>query len=332
VTIELINDNDTWDEFIEGSPHGLIFHKWDSLKIIKKYLTYDLYTYGIYDENVLVGLLPLFYKRINGCKTIFSPPPRTGIPYMGLVMNREYDRSSQKKKEGYLNFCVEEISKEIAKYNPNYLLISTVPGFLDIRPFQWDNYSINPNYTYILDLTRPQEDILNNFHRYLRKDIRHAENKGFRFQVSEDISAFYEMQKKRYKEQNLSDPVENEKYVKNLFEAYPENLRTYYVYSDKNEALGAITVQEYKKRFMTWMGTTKSIEHANEFLIWNLIKHAKENDYEKFELMGANIKNLNQFKSKFNPSLEIGYTIQKKDAFGKLSEWVYLNMIKKKWI
>jgi hypothetical protein len=331
MAIELIEDRVSWDRFIEESPYGLIFHKWDFLKNIEKYLNYELNTYGFYEGSNLIGVLPLYNKKINGLKVIFSPPPKAAIPYLGLVMNKEYGTVSQKKKESFLNLCADEIGNEITKINPNYVSINTVPNFLDVRPFQWNNFSVDPGYTYIIDLTKSLDEIFDSFHRYLRKDIRHAENKGgLKYEVGKDISIFYQMQKQRYEEQNLSDPVENEKYVESQFKAYPDNLKAYYVCNDNGDALGAITTQEYKDRFMTWMGTTRSVEHANEYLMWELIKLAKEKGYRKFELMGAGKRNLCQFKCKFNPSLEVSYSIQKKDTLGKLSEWAYINFVRKK--
>jgi lipid II:glycine glycyltransferase (peptidoglycan interpeptide bridge formation enzyme) len=331
MSIEIIKDKEQWDGFIEESPHGLIFHKWDFLKIMEKYSTYELNAFGIYDGDALIGLIPIFNKKIKGIKTSFSPPPKMGVPYLGLVLGKQYDGLSQRKKEICINSCADEINGEILKYNPNYLLINAVPNFVDIRPFQWNGYSAVPSFTYIIDLQSSLDEIWNNFHRYLKKDIRHAENKSeLNLQPSGDISFFYEMQKKRYSEQNLSDPLHSYEYIDTLFKAFPEYLKIYYVYK-KEELVGAITAHEYKDRFMTWMGTAKSTDHANEFLIWKLIQQAKENDYKEFELMGAGKRNLCQFKAKFNPSLEVSYVIQKKDTIGKISEILYANLIKKKF-
>ena len=68
---------------------------------------------------------------------------------------------------------------------------------------------------------------------------------------------------------------------------------------------------------------------GNEFIIWNLIKKAKGEGYNKLEITGANKKNLCQFKSKFNPSIELCYSIRKKSNLGRLAEMAYHNYIRR---
>jgi lipid II:glycine glycyltransferase (peptidoglycan interpeptide bridge formation enzyme) len=78
-------------------------------------------------------------------------------------------------------------------------------------------------------------------------------------------------------------------------------------------------------------GTTKTEESVggNEFMIWELIKKAKKENYKYFDLVGANNKNLCKFKSKFNPSLDFTYSIKKQDRLGSLAEALYTRLLKK---
>lgn len=330
LTIELIQDGQIWDEFVDESPYGLLFHRWDFLKVVERHTGYQLRSYGVYKGEKLLGLFPLYYRKSGGVRMLFSPPPKTGIYYMGFVLSKEYDGLKQSKKERELGYFSDEMEEKIEETSPDYLLINTVPSFKDARFFKWSNYSVEPNYTYTINLDGSVEEIWSSFNRYLRKDINSAESTGLTLGSAEDISAFYSMLNRRYKEQGLADPLISQDYLKDLFEAYPDNIKMYYIYDKGGEILSAFATLEYKDRCQGWMGLMRATGHANEFLIWNMIKLSKAKNFKNFEIIGANVKNQCPFKSKFNPELEMNYIISKKNMLGNMAEWAYVNLIKNK--
>lgn len=328
MTIEIIKDGQLWDQFIDESPYGTLFHKWDFLKIVERHSGYRLNAYGAYKGERLIGIFPLFYKKTHGVKMLFSPPPRTGIYYLGFVLSKDYNNSKQSKKESELGIFSDEMEGTIEDLSPDYTLINTVPNFLDTRFFKWNDYFVEPNYTYVIDLGKSAEEIMGSFSRHLRRAIKSADGSGTRLGPGEDLSIFCDMQSRRYEEQGMIDPLISEEYFSDLVKAYPDNIKVYYLYERNGEVISALTTQEYKDRFQAWMGLTKTVENANEQIVWNLIQLARERKYKKFEIIGANVKNQCPFKSKFNPSLETNYIIQKKNLRGMMAEWAYINLIK----
>jgi hypothetical protein len=324
---EIIEDKTLWDDFVDENPYGLLYHRWDFLKLAEKYSGYKLRPYGVFKGEELLGIYPLFYKRTNGMKTIFSPPPGRSIPYLGFLVSGEYDKLKQSKKESFLNSFLEDVELEIKKYSPDFMLIYTVPNFLDMRFFKWNNYFVAPEFTYVLNLKMPLEEIWNSFHKDLRRDIKQADSFGLEIKTSNDLSIFYERQEKRFREKAASFSI-NLNYFQDLFDAFPDNLKIYYIYDDKGEAIAASISQEYKGRFLGWMGLAKTAGHANEFMIWKLIELAKSKNLAKFEIAGANVRAQCQFKSKFNPCLELSYHIRRRNALGKVAEWTYGNLYK----
>ena len=323
MTVELIEDKKTWDEFVDESPYAVLSHKWDFLKIIEKYSGYKLYTYGVYKGDYLLGIYPLFYKRKLGLRTIYSPP--MGALYLGFLVSGEYDKLKQSKKESFLNSFLGEMENEIKMYAPDYTLIHTTPNFLDIRFLKWDGYLVIPEYTYALDLNGNAEEIWNGFSHDLRKDLRQADRHGLEFRASDDISILYERQEKRYRELGANFSM-NREYLNELTKAFPDNIRVYYAYNNEGEVISASCQQEYKRRVLGWAAMARTVENGNEFLLWKLIELANSEGYEKFEISGANARNQCIFKSKFNPSLELFYKIIKKSLFGKTASWAYSNL------
>jgi hypothetical protein len=331
MTVVLLNDEKEWDSIIDKSEKGLLFHKWKFLKIAEARSGYRFLPYGVYKGDELICVFPLFYKKENGLKMMFSPPPMLCIPYLGFVMSTLYSGLKQKRKETYMNFVIEEMDAEIKKYSPNYISISLAPNIIDIRPFQWNDYNEVSRYTYFVDLKKPLDDIWNGFDSTCRKNIKKGERLGLKIVEENNPDTFYIMMKNRYNEQGLNLPLKDPQFLKDIMDAFPENLKMYFLYRS-DEIISMNLNYEYKGRAMVWLGSVK-LENGidgNDFLIWEFIKKAKEAGFNEFEIEGASEKRLSLFKSKFNPRLDISFSVYKKDNIGKIAEWTYLNLIKKR--
>jgi hypothetical protein len=331
MSARIITDKDQWDKFVDNSPYGLLFHKWDFLKIVEKHSGFTLLPYGAYKGSELICIFPVFMKKRMGMTLVFSPPPRTGVPYLGFVMSPMYDRVRQRRRESYLNGAIEDIREEINKLSPNYISIITVPGFDDIRPFQWSGYTSGMNYTYTFDLKQRLEEIWKGFDDNCRKNIKQCEGQRLEIKESRDTHEFFRIMCDRYAQQKLNYPVLSAEYLSELIAAFPDNLKMYYLCQDE-KTIGIELVCQYKGNMMLWMGESliqKDIP-ANYYLRWEFIRKAKAEGFEQFEIQGANTRHLCANKSRFNPELTPGFFVYKKDALGSLAEWTYQNLVKRK--
>lgn len=324
--IEIIENKEAWDSLVNNSPNSLLFHKWDFLKIAEDYSGFKLFTYGVHNGEGLLGIFPIFCKKVRGLEIALSPPPGTGIPYLGPAMSSEYEKMGQNKKEHFMSFLAESIDAEMKKRSTVYFNASLVPNLIDARPFGWKGYMLKPDYTYVVDLNKTTDEIWAGFHKDLRRDIRQSEKLGLMFQGSDDISSFYKLLEGRYEEQNLSSPLINEKYIEDLFKYFADNIKLYQIYDEAGEVLSSSTTVEFKDRVMGWMGITRAENNVNDLLIWNLIKEAKQRGFAEFEIQGAGIERLCQFKSKFNPRVEMNLAVKKGNRLGRAAEWMYMNL------
>lgn len=331
MTVRIITDKDLWDRFVDASPYGLLFHKWNYLKIIEKHTGYTLIPYGIYTGNELICIFPVFVKKLTGMTFVFSPPPMTGTPYMGFVMSPLYDSVKQRRKESYLNNAIDEISAEIKKLSPDYTSILSVPGFSDIRPFKWNEYGVDIKYSYTIDLTKLLDTIWSGFDDNCKKSIRQSEGYNLVLQETGDAQKFFDLMEMRYKDQGLNYPIVSAQYLGDLINAFPDNLKMYFLYNNA-DIVGIELICKFKSRFILWMGESlinKEVP-ANYFLRWEFIKRAKEEGYRELEIEGANTKHLCANKSRFNPGLSRSFFIYKKGRLGSIAEWTYQNLVKKK--
>ncbi|MGI5970632.1 MAG: GNAT family N-acetyltransferase [Oscillospiraceae bacterium] len=331
MAVRLITDKNLWDGFIDSSPYGLVFHKWDFLKLAEKHTGYKLLPYGIYKGEQLVCVFPLFYKKILGVRQLFSPPPKSGIPYLGPVLQESYDNAKQVKKESIINSIVLEIDAEINKLAPNYFSAVLVPGLLDIRPFQWLGYSVEPGYTYTCSLAPDLNAIWKGFSTVCRQNIRKGEALNCTLETSGDVSGITGRLTERYSEQGLNLTLSAD-YLSEVLKAYPDNFKLNCLL-DNGKLVGSVLIQAYK-RYIAWIGLSKMKDkkyvYANEFMIWQLMRQAKAQGFKRFEISGANKYSLCKFRSKFNPRLDMYFTVSKKDVLGKTAEAFYYRFVKRK--
>lgn len=324
MSVKIIEDESLWDKFVDESPHGLLFHKYRFLKIAEKYHSGKLRLYGIYKNSDLVGIIPLFVKRINGIKLVYSPPQSSisYIPYMGFVTTPGYNSFNQCEKEEYWEYIVGEIDKEIGKISPNFVSLALIRGQVDARPFTRNKYELDVQYTYVIDLDRPIEEIWDSIEKVCKKKITSSKKYDLSIKQVNDVDTFYGIMRQGLEKQgNTFFHIQSPAYLKELMEAFPENIKLYFLYSF-DEVIGVDVNYFYKDLCMSWMGTTAFHEtSANEYLLWELIKIAKDGGYGSYEITGADERRLNPFKNKFNPSLKPSFFIFKKDAMYTIAKY-----------
>ncbi len=331
MTVKIIEDPKAWDEFVEKSPYSMLYHRWGFLRIIEKHSGYRLRPYGVYKNDKLACVFPVFTKGYFGLKLVFSPPPRTGVPYLGPVISPLYDGYRQRKKESYICGVVDEMASEMKKISPSYTSISTVPHFMDARPFKWNGYNANIYYTYAIDLRRPLDDIWEGMDRDCKREIRTAEKHALRLERAHDVKPFFGIMKERYLQQGLNFPVMSEQYLEDILATFPDNIKMYLLY-DGDRLIDVMINYEFNGRFMFWMGWVNldKTVHSNEYATWEFLKMKKEEGYREFEIAGGNTRRLCLFKSKFSPELAYYYTIEKKNIPGRMAEWAYQNLVKRR--
>jgi hypothetical protein len=330
MTISLLNDAAEWDRFIEESPYGLLFHRWDFLKLIEKYSGYRLLPYGIYKGDELICLFPAFYRTKNGLRLLYSPPQQSlvYVPYLGFVMSPLFDDLRQHRKEHYLDLVSRDINREISRLNANHISIASSPRLIDFRHFKWSGYRVDVSYTYIIDLKRSTRDIWNSLSKDCKKSIRDCQQKKLTLKPSDDVDEFL-----RIMHQDLAQKDDtffhrqDPQYLKDVLAKFPDNLKMSFLYEEDTLVAAAVNC-EYKKHLLLWMcGKDCSRGDYGEYLNWEFIRLAKERGCEVAENWGTEQKMLCVYKSKFNPALMPSYALLKDDAIGKLANWTYSNIL-----
>jgi lipid II:glycine glycyltransferase (peptidoglycan interpeptide bridge formation enzyme) len=233
---------------------------------------------------------------------------------------------SPNTRDTQLQAVVDEVSAAIRKLSPSYAYVQLPPAFRDIRPFMWNGYQEVSHFTYIVDIDRPLEEVWAGFGTKLRWNLKNVAKLPLRVERVSDTETFYDIVVRRYAEQGMTFPMTGAGYLKDLMEAFPDNVKMYFLYNGE-EIASAITVTQYKGRMIHWMGNARLDTGiaGNDHMVWTLMQKAKEEGCKEFELQGAGDRRLSHYKSKYNPRLEVCYAVTRKDPLGNAAEWAYYN-------
>lgn len=298
---------------------------------MEKHTACELYPLGVYITEEIICVIPIFFKKVNGVRMVFSPPPQTAIPNLGFVPSSRCDGMKLSRKSSHMHEMGTLFSREIDRMNANYVSIVLTPDFHDIRPFKWNGFLTEHMTTYEIELQRPLDTILRSFSSSKKDLIKKLDRYDLKLVESNDISLFYESSVERYREQGLKFPVVSKEYLQELLQLYPEQIKLHYIEHGDGEILGGLMTTEYRKMTI-WLGNAKPHVKVpvNEFSYWEIIRKAKEKGYDSVDLGGADMPNISTFKSRFSPSLRTKYRLVKKDLIGRASEWFFFNIYKKR--
>ena len=319
MAVELLEDKKRWDQFVETSPQGSLFHKWDFLKTVERHSRHRFLPYGVYSGEELRCIFPFFIGRDHGLTVMNSPPPNTQIPYLGPAFDPSVQARRASAKEKIFEQVTSELCREIDKTAPNYVSITTAPNFLDVRSFIWKNYREHLGFTYTIDLERPLDEIWASFSRSCRQKIKSARKHPPEIQQTNDVSPLIDIWRKRFSERGLQVPLLSDRYLKELVAAFPQDITVYNLLIDGKLATAIACCAIQKERYAFWIGgvNVSNGPGVNEYIDWEVVKKAKLEGFKKLDF-GGGARNLSMYKSKFDPVLEPFWTLKKADTLYKI--------------
>ena len=301
-----------WDDIVLSTSHGTIFHTWKWLNIVQKQTNTRFLPLMAYKGNQLVAIYPVFIQKRGIFNVAFSPPSQSYLLYLGPVI-RDFDTMKQDKKESLLFDLQEAINSFLfSDLGCKYIRIRSSPGIYDSRFFTWTGFSVEPQYTYRINLSGGKEAVWSNFDRKLRVDINRAirEKVEVRQGDYEDLLAISDLISQRFRDQGFKTH-DYRNYLIDLYnEFHPENFKIF-VANYNGERVGGMISLCFKRIMYLWVGVPKSKIPGispNDLVQWEAIQWACDNGFEFYEEMDGGDRRLRGFKAKYNPELVIWYT------------------------
>jgi hypothetical protein len=324
MVVELLDDKKRWDQFVENSPQGLLFHKWDFLKTVERHSKYRFLPYCVYSGEELRCIFPFFVGRERGLTHMLSPPLNTQIWYLGFAFDPSVQALKAIAREKIFEQVTGELCREIDTIAPNFVHFTTVPNFLDVRFFTWENFTAHVGFTSVIDLEKSLDEIWASFSRRCRQGITRVSAYSPEIQQTNDVSPMLDIWRGRFPELGVKVPLLSDRYLEELVAAFPQDITVYSVSIDGRLAAATACCVMQKERYGYWIGNASARKDlsVNDYLIWEVVRRAKSEGFKKLDL-GLSDRRLFRYKSKFDPVLEPCYDVEKRDTRGKIGDFAY---------
>jgi hypothetical protein len=306
--LELIKDDEIWDDFILKSPQGSVYALSKNLNV----LGLSACRYGLIDEKngiVMAVVLPCM-GRLN-----FNRPERVCM-YLG-IMHRENGFPPHKKikyehevSNEFIKLILENINCDIA--------LDLHPQYKDLRSIQWINYgqidkpkfNIELKYTAIIPL-----DGYESFEKYLdsvrsvrRNELRRAKKNHFTVQTSKDLTHFMEMYSKTFERQNISMNVADLEMIEVMIESAINNEYGELTYAKSAEGevvSGSVFFYDLSCAYYAFGATKTEYRNsgASTLLMFECIENIYRKGIRKIDMVGVNSPNRGDYKTSYNAEL-----------------------------
>ena len=178
----------------------------------------------------------------------------TQIPYLGPAFDPSVQALKASAKEKIFDQVTDEVCREIDKIAPNFVSITTVPNFIDVRSFIWKNYREHLRFTYTIDLEKSLDEIWASFSKRCRQEIKHVSAHSPEIQQTNDVSPLLDIWRPRFSELGVQVPLLSDSYLKELVAAFPQDMTVYNLSIDGKLATATACCAMQKERYGFWIG------------------------------------------------------------------------------
>jgi len=324
-------DLEEWRDALPASGYE-VFHEPAALSVLADYTSAELQLYGAYKGQQAVGLLPVFVTERTVGRTVLSPPVSLSVPRLGPIIT---PNSPKRRKRERINRELVEAVLDTADVDERTTLFRmTCPlEYTDPRPFRWNDLSVEPEFTYVVDLKGTTlENVMKGFSKSLRREMRQFDDLNLSIETEGITSALriYEDVAEQYREYDDPAPI-SRAFLQDLLSSLPDELWRVYVArtSDGQYKSGIITLYSPDLAYFWQGGVTASYEgvSVNSLLHRTIIKDVltdpELNSVTGYDLVGANTERLCEYKAKFNSDLRQYYVVESSGLEMQLAKSTY---------
>jgi hypothetical protein len=256
-----------WDEFVESSDNGTIFHKRDFLTyhIGRKFIDHSLL---FYQKKHLIAVFSASERYLDGKIVLHSHP---GASYGGFVFNKYSFNLVESVINCLENYLKSTLINEVFLVQPPSIYGKKYDETIEYS-LKWNNYSTDE--IYISSAINLKGNPLTRIHKRKKRYINKPLADCYNLEWNDDFEGFYPILLENKKKHNIT-PTHTLKELKLLFKRFPNKIKLLMLY--KNETPIA--------------GTLNFIANNNVVIIfYNMIYYGYANQQPATHLIGETIK------------------------------------------
>jgi hypothetical protein len=291
-------DPQIWDDFVEQHPSGTIYHHSSWQGVINKTYGYQPIYHILLNDNssIHAALSSVMVKSwLTGNRIVSYPFSDTCEPLL--------------KDSEDLEPLLEAVAKFRAEAGARYAEIR----FSSKKPTSYNNNQRQPEYfNFHISLDADQDALFRSFHQScVQRAIRKARLANLEIvsgQTEEDLKRFYRLHLMTRRRHGV--PTQPYKFFRNLWHAlFPKKMLTLLLAFHSGRPLSGIILLRFKDTAYYKFGASDDrflSLRANQLLMWEAIKVAKQNGCNRFEFGRASPlnKGLSNYKERWSTNKE----------------------------
>jgi lipid II:glycine glycyltransferase (peptidoglycan interpeptide bridge formation enzyme) len=304
VSIRLINirtEGDAYNKLCIRE-NASVFHSQEWMNI---YGT-SLQLYGIFNDNSeLTGSFFFFKgKKYNQEFTICPPfTPHNGLIFENRAENAANINSFNKK-------IIEEVAEFVKQLNSKLTVFVLPSSIAETQPFIWKGLTVKVKYTYHIDLSLSEEQLLGNLSSEKRKSLNKAKKDELDTELVSDKKLVKEVILKTFARKEIKKNIHY--FDKILFDfANVSNSFSYVSKTAGNAIAATFCVHDKTTAYYLFGGYDSESRHhgAGVACMWNSILHAKSLGLKTFDFEGSMIPEVERYFREFGGKLIPYYEI-----------------------
>ncbi len=297
-----------WDSFVDSSPQGSIFQTSTWIEIISNQFHLRPRIIVVKEGNEIAGGVVLYYKKKIGIPVAARPPLTS---YNGIIHTAGHDRKPQKKQADeaeVTELLLQEIKKEV-----RFAQFSLSPAIVDVRPFQWNGWKAEVQFTYrnsLDDLSKAWDALSQS----VRRKINRAREKSPTISEMGDLETLLTLQEQSYARSALRPIMGREKFravcsallSKGILKIYSISDSTGVVHSSRAVVIAGQTAFDW----IAGSNPATMEENGMHLLVWEIFERLSRSGIVRFDFLGANTPSIVEFKRSFGGMLVNYYDIR----------------------
>lgn len=289
--------------------HGTLFNALDWLALFGN----QMQALGIFaNGGEMVGGLSLYQERRWGFR-IFRRAPFTPTcgPFVAVKSRNPVAILEERRKA--MECMVDYLEREA----PGICMLPLDRKISDALPFFWRGYKVVPNYTYLLDLTVPLDQIRKNMSPIRRNDISKAARDGLTVRKISDMGVVRDLVLATFgRQQKFVDRACLEAILFRY--ANPSNSFAFIACRDEKPISACFIVHDSQTAYYLLGGYRAEDRHhgAGALAVMEAIRHSQELGLRTFDFEGSVMPPIERFFRGFGGRLTPYFTVNK--AWGPL--------------
>ncbi len=284
--------------------HGTLFNTLEWLELFGE----GMQVLGLYEESgELSGGLAIYQERRWGCRIYRRAPftPTSG-PFLEVKAQNPVAVLEKRRK------ALECMAAYLDRQAPAVCMLPLARDISDALPFFWRGFKVVPQYTYLLDLAVPWDQLWKNMAPDRRNDISKAARDGLTVRLSEDLREVRDLVLATFSRQ---DKTLNKASLDAVLFRYakPGNFYAYVTCRDNRPIAACGVVHDARTAYYVLGGYRSSDRHhgAGAMAVAEAIRQAQGLGLQTFDFEGSVIPPIERFFRGFGGRLVPYFTVNK---------------------